>query len=198
MPIKPWKVLETSYFRHRFRIDKCELSNGNLLDATIFEFRTWANVLPLTKDGEVVLVGQYRHGVCDVVWEFPGGVVDDGEDPEAGARRELLEETGYITSNIIQIARLYPNPALQTNSLYGFLAFDVEKVSTQNLDPGEDIEVGLVSLDELVQMAKRGDFPNALQTAVLFHALAYMDRVHYFLTWEEHCENSCRDRIDSR
>ena len=39
MPIKPWKVLETNYFRSRFRIDKCELPNGNLLDATIFEFR---------------------------------------------------------------------------------------------------------------------------------------------------------------
>jgi hypothetical protein len=54
MPIKPWKVLETSYLRPRFRIDKCELPNGNLLDATIFEFGTWANVLALTKDNQVV------------------------------------------------------------------------------------------------------------------------------------------------
>src|SRR5688572_7162248 len=122
MPIKPWKVLESSYFRPRFRIDKCELPNGNLLDATIFEFRTWANVLALTKNDEVVLVRQYRHGVCDVLWEFPGGVVEDGEDPVEGVKRELLEETGYMASTIVQVGKLYPNPAFQTNAMYCYIA----------------------------------------------------------------------------
>jgi len=177
MSIKPWKVLETSYFRPRFRIDKCELTNGNLLDATIFEFRSWASVLALTKNGEVVLVKQYRHGICDVLWEFPGGVVEDGEDPMEGAKRELLEETGYAATTLIPVGRLYPNPALQTNALYCFLALDVEKVGEQNLDAGEDIEVGLLPLDELIEMAKCGDFPNALQSAVLFQALIHLNRI---------------------
>jgi 8-oxo-dGTP pyrophosphatase MutT (NUDIX family) len=177
MPIQPWKVLESNYVRPRFRIDKCELSNGYLLDAMILEFRAWANVLALTKNGEVVLVRQYRHGVCDVLWEFPGGVVEDGEDPMDGARRELLEETGYRADKFIPIGRLYPNPALQTNTLYCFLAVDAEKVGKQNLDAGEDIEICLVPLDELIEMAKRGDFPHALQTAVLFQALACLDRI---------------------
>ncbi|HSL47324.1 MAG TPA: NUDIX hydrolase [Anaerolineales bacterium] len=178
MTIKPWKVLETSYFRPRFRIDKCELSNGNLLDATVFEFRPWANVIALTKDGEAVLVRQYRHGVCEVMWELPGGVVDDEEDPLEGVKRELLEETGYTASKFVQVGRLYPNPALQTNTLYSFLALGAEKVGEQNLDAGEDIEVQLVPLDELIEMAKRGEFPHALQMAVLFQALAYLDRIH--------------------
>src|SRR6188474_1815299 len=103
MTIKPWKVLETSYLHPRFRIDKCELSNGNLLDATIFEFRSWANVVALTKKNEVVLVKQYRHGICDALLEFPGGVVEDGEDPMDGAKRELLEETGYLASRLIPV-----------------------------------------------------------------------------------------------
>lgn len=178
MTIKPWKVLETSYFRPRFRIDKCELSNGNLLDATVFEFRPWANVIALTKDGEAVLVRQYRHGVCEVMWELPGGVVDDEEDPLEGVKRELLEETGYTASKFVQVGRLYPNPALQTNTLYSFLALGAEKVGEQNLDAGEDIEVQLVPLDELIEMAKRGEFTHALQMAVLFQALAYLDRIH--------------------
>jgi ADP-ribose pyrophosphatase len=178
MPIKPWKVLETSYFRHRFRIDKCELSNGNLLDATILEFRSWANVVALTKNGEVVLVKQYRHGVCEALLEFPGGVVEDDEDPMEGARRELLEETGYSASTLIQVGQLYPNPALQTNTLHCFLALDAEKVGEQNLDAGEDIEVHLVPLDELIEMAKHGEFRHALMIAVLFFVLAHMDRIH--------------------
>ena len=178
MPIKPWKVLETNYVRPRFRIDKCELSNGNLLDATIFEFRSWANVMALTKEGKVILVRQYRHGVRDVLWEFPGGVVEDGEDPMEGVRRELLEETGYAAFTFIQTGKLYPNPALQTNTMYCFVALDAEKVSEQNLDAGEDIEVHLVPLNELIEMAKRGEFPHALEVAVLFEALVYLDRIH--------------------
>ena len=178
MPIKPWKVLQTSYFRPRFRIDKCELPNGNFLDATILEFRAWANVVPLTKNGEVVLIRQYRHGVCDALWEFPGGVIEDDEDPTEGARRELLEETGYTVSTIIPTGKLYPNPALQTNTLHCFLALDVEKVSEQNLDMGEDIEVQLVPLEKVIELARQGDFPHALDTAVLFQALLYMDRIH--------------------
>jgi ADP-ribose diphosphatase len=178
MPIKPWKVLETNYFRPRFRIDKCELANGNLLDATIFEFRSWANIVALTKNNEVVLVKQYRHGICDVLLEFPGGVVEDGEEPIDGARRELLEETGYQASHWTQVGQIYPNPALQTNTLYCYLALDAEKVSDQNLDAGEDIEVQLLPLDELIELAKSGQFQHGLMTAVLFSALACLGRIH--------------------
>src|SRR5215216_5362332 len=178
MSIKPWKVLEKSYFRPRFRIDKCELSNGNLLDATILEFHSWANVVALTQNGEVVLVKQYRHGVGDALLEFPGGVVEDGEDPMEGAKRELLEETGYSASQLIQVGQIYPNPALQTNTLHCFLALDAEKVGEQSLDAGEDIEVYLVPFNELVEMAKQGEFRHGLMTAVLFFVLAYMNRIH--------------------
>ena len=177
MTIKPWKVLETSYFRPRFRMDRVELANGNLLDATIFEFRSWANIVALTKTGEVVLVRQYRHGVREVLLEFPGGVVEDGEDPLEGAKRELLEETGYTASQWVEVGRLYPNPALQTNTLYCYLALDAGKVSGQSLDAGEDIEIHLMPLDELVELAKRGEFPHALMNSVLFSVLAHLGRV---------------------
>jgi len=178
MLIKPWKVLETSYFRPRFRIDKCELSNGNFLDATILEFRSWANVVALTKNGEVVLVKQYRHGVGEALLEFPGGVVEDGEDSMEGAKRELLEETGYSASQLIQVGQMCPNPALQTNTLHCFLALDAEKVGGQNLDAVDDIEVHLLPFDEWVEIAKRGEFQHGLMTAVLFFVLAYMNRIH--------------------
>ena len=177
MSLKPWKVLESSYFHPRLRLDKVELPNGEFLDATIFELSSWANIIALTKNNDVVLIKQYRHGVQEVLWEIPGGVVEDGEDPLEGVKRELLEETGYHASEFIQIGKLYPNPAFQTNTMYCFLALGAEKVTTQSLDDGEDIEVHLVPINELMAMAKRGDFPHALQVAALFHAFAYLDRI---------------------
>jgi len=175
MPITPWKVLESTYVRPRFRIDKCELHGGKLLDANIFEFRSWGNVVALTPNNEVVLIKQYRHGVRDVLWEIPGGIIEDGEDPMMGVKRELLEETGYTASEFIQVAKLYPNPALQTNSMYCFLALNAEKVEVQSLDDGEDIEVHLVLLSDLIEMTKRGEFLHALMVATLFHAMAWLN-----------------------
>ena len=177
MPLKPWKILESNYVRPRYRFDKVELPNGKFLEATALEFRTWASVLALTKDQQVVLVRQFRHGAQDICWKFPGGVVEDGESPLVGVQRELSEETGYTTSNIIEVGKFYPNPALQTNLMYGFLAYDVEKTAIQEFDDAEDIEVHLVPLDELIAMTKRGEFLHGLQVAVLFHALAYLDRI---------------------
>jgi 8-oxo-dGTP pyrophosphatase MutT (NUDIX family) len=178
MPLTPWKILESKKLHRVFRMDKCELVNGKILDAFVLEFQTWVNILALTKDNEAVLIKQYRHGVQETVWEFPGGIVEDGESPLEGAKRELLEETGYASSNIVQVRKCYPNPAIQNNTMYCFLALDAEKVNEQNLDDGENIEVHLVTLDELVKMTAKGDFLHALQVATLFHSLTYMGRIN--------------------
>lgn len=174
MPVKPWKILESTYLRPAFRLDQCELPSGKLLEAVVFEFRSWANVLALTKNKEAVLIKQYRHGVQDVLWEIPGGVVEQEEDPAEGVKRELLEETGYQVSQVIPVGKFYPNPALQTNTMYAFLALDAEWAAEQHLDEGEQIEVQLVPLDEVVAMAKRGEFSHALQVAVLFYAFNHL------------------------
>ena len=116
MPLKPWKILESNYLRPRYRFDKVELPNGKVFEATALEFRTWAAVLALTKNQEVVLVRQFRHGAQDVFWEFPGGVVDDGENPLDGVRRELSEETGYTTSNIIRGWKVLSKPCSANKS----------------------------------------------------------------------------------
>ncbi len=177
MALKPWKVLESRYIYPHFRVDKSELPNGKHLDAVVFEFRPWANVVALTKKREVVMIRQYRHGVQEVLWEIPGGVIEDGEEPLQGAKRELLEETGYTASEFIQVGQVYANPAIQTNSVHCFLALNAEKVSDQELDDGEDIEIHLMPLDDLIAMARRGEFPHALMVATLFHVLAYLNHI---------------------
>jgi 8-oxo-dGTP pyrophosphatase MutT (NUDIX family) len=177
MSITPWKILESRYQFPKFRIDSCELPSGKPYKAYVFEFDSWANVVALTKNNEVVLVKQYRHGVQKVLLELPGGVVDNGENPLEGAKRELMEETGYSAGSIIEVGRLYPNPAIQQNTLYCYLATDVELTGVQHLDEAEEIEVHLVPLDELVEMVRQGKFLHALNVAVLFQALAQLKKI---------------------
>ncbi len=177
MTITPWKVLSSRHIHPRFRIDSCELPTGKHLEAIIFEFRAWANVLAVTQDHQAVLIRQYRHGVQDVMWEIPGGVVEDEEHPIEGVKRELLEETGYASANIIPLGKFHPNPALQTNTMFCYLALDAEKVADQHLDGAEEIEVHLVPLDEILPMIQRGEISHALQVAALFHALLYLEKI---------------------
>jgi 8-oxo-dGTP pyrophosphatase MutT (NUDIX family) len=178
MTIKPWKILESHYIHKIVRIDKCELPNGMTLDGFVLEYGDWATILAVTKQQQVVLVRQYRHGAQKVMLELPGGAMDArDESPLQAARRELLEETGYDSEHFIQIGCVSPNPANQTNLIYSFLALDVEKVSGQNLDDTEDIEVELTPLDEVIRMAKGGELFQSMQVSTVFFALAYWDRI---------------------
>lgn len=177
MSLTPWKILESKYIRPRVRIDTCELPNGKIFEPMVFEYRRWANVFALTEKNEVVMIRQYRHGVQEIVWELPGGIVEDGEAVEDGARRELLEETGYTASTLIEIGRLHPNPASQTNTLYAYLATGATLVQEQHLDEAEEIEVHLIPFEEVIAMAKRGEISNALQVSLIFRVLAHMNRI---------------------
>ena len=174
MSLTPWKILSSRHIYPRFRVDTVEVANGKTFEPFVFEFRSWANTVAITKNNEVVLVKQYRHGVQKNLLELPGGVVDEGEDPLAGARRELMEETGYSAENFVEVGRIYPNPAIQENTLFCYLATDVELTGEQHFDETEEIEVHLVKLDELLDMVRNGKFKHALHVAVLFQALAHL------------------------
>lgn len=135
---------------------------GRTRDFVVMESPDWVNVVPLTEDGHVVLIRQYRHGVRAVNLEIPGGIIDAHEPPEAAALRELREETGYAAERVRSLCRVRPNPAIQSNYQFCYVAEGCRKVSTPQLDPFEHIEVVLARLDEIPGLIAREEISNAL------------------------------------
>ena len=181
MSLTPWKILSSKYLYRAngmaLRIDQCEIPNGNIFEPYVIETGTWVNIIALTKNREVILVKQYRHGAGQVMLEIPAGVMEaEDESPLQTAQRELLEETGYTSPKIIEVGNSYPNPATHNNLTYSFLALDAELVGQQDLDETEEIDVSLMPFDEFISLAKEGGLPQALHISALFFALAYMER----------------------
>lgn len=131
----------------------------------------WINIIPVTSQNEVVMIEQYRHGSDEVTLEIPGGMVDEGEKAEEAAARELLEETGYRAKDVVLLGRTRPNPAIQNNWLYSFLARDARFEQEPVFDSSEWTQVRLVSLNEIPALISRGAITHALVIAA-FHWLS--------------------------
>jgi 8-oxo-dGTP pyrophosphatase MutT (NUDIX family) len=140
----------------------------------------WVGVIPVVETDEgrkFVMVRQYRHGSGRPSLEFPGGIVDPGEDPVVAATRELIEETGYRADMILPLGSLSPNPAIMTNSFHAFIAEGCRLVKGQELDEHEDIEVLLVPEREAIDLVGGQDMGHALMTAALFFYSRYMGKI---------------------
>lgn len=132
------------------REDFCQRESDNLKGTFfVMENPDWVNVIALTEKKEVILIEQYRHGAEAVTLEIPGGMVDADESPDAAARRELAEETGYTSENFVCLGKSSPNPALQNNRIFHFLALGCRKTVETDFDEHESIAVKLADLPEI-------------------------------------------------
>ena len=136
-------------------------------DVHTFTARDWCNVVPVTADGRVLLVWQYRFGTGDFSLELPGGVVDPGEAPMDAAIRELREEAGATSKRVELISVLEPNPALQGNRLHSYVAWDIDLSHETQFDELEELESLLVPITELPNLLDDGVIRHALCTTVL-------------------------------
>lgn len=138
----------------------------------------WAIVIPrLSKNDKnyFVMVEQWRHGTSSILKEFPGGVVNDGEEAIEAAKRELLEETGYNIKNIQMLGSLYPNPAIMQNHCHIFFAECEEKPENQHTDTDEFINVSLVECEEIMKNMGCPPYQHALMCSALFLYLRHMN-----------------------
>ncbi len=131
----------------------------------VIESPDWVNVIPVTLDGEILLIEQYRHGTEDVTLEIPGGLVDEGESPDQCASRELTEETGFVAGKIIPLGRSRPNPAIQSNWIYHFLAEDCVGNGEKAFDEHESISVRKVKVGEIDGLIENGSISHSLVLA---------------------------------
>ncbi len=174
--MKKWKTLKTEVLFEsqfaKFRRESCELGDGRVMPSYyILDLKDWVNVVALTQEGKVILVRQYRHAAQQVTLEIPGGAIDRADlSPEVAARRELLEETGYEAGELLYSTFHLPNPALQTNKMWTCVFDSCIKKADPQWDEFEEIEVDIVSKEELNELVLSNQINHSLILASLFIA----------------------------
>jgi ADP-ribose pyrophosphatase len=160
--VQKWTVIERNYIYKtpfgNLRSDKVVLPNNQVIENYyVNEYPDWVNIVAITKNYEILLVKQYRHGCEDFFIEIPAGKVDEKEDSASAVMRELREETGY-TSDVppLKLGRFYTNPAVSNNTITTYFIKDCYKISEQKLDPTENVELLVIPVSEFEKMIKEG------------------------------------------
>lgn len=129
-------------------------------DREIVVHRGSAVIVPVFDDGTVALVRQYRHAARKDLLEVPAGSLDEGEDPETGAMRELEEEIGCRAARIEKIAEFYVSPGFLTEKMFVYLATALTETS-QNLEEDELIEIERLSIEQALEKIRGGEIEDA-------------------------------------
>lgn len=178
-----WKHLSSKYIHREkwfnLRADRVLKGSGDEMEPYyVFEFSDWVTVLPVTKEGKIILVKQYRYALGVWSYELPGGIMDPHEtDPVEAAKRELLEETGYTCEQIGQTAIVATNPATQNNRMYCYLATGCELTHATAFDENEEIELMLVSMDELKAMLRNNEIIQSLHVCSILYGLLKLEAI---------------------
>ncbi len=154
---------------HVYR-DEIRLPDGNLSFRELNRHIGAVCVIPVTAEGEVLCVRQYRYAVGEVLLEIPAGKLDyKEEDPASAALRELREETGAICGKLTYLGKYLGSPAILDETIHMYLA---EDLTFGELDPDEDefIELVRLPLSELVELVMKGEIPDGKTQATALRA----------------------------
>ena len=150
-------------------VDRVELPNGQTSVREIVRHPGAVCVVPVTDEGEVIMVRQFRYAFGQVLLEIPAGKTEPGEDPLLAAMRELEEETGTVAEKIEHIGELYTTVAIIDEKIQMYLATGL---SYKNAHPDEDefLEVVKLPLDTLVNMVMNGEIKDSKTQVALLKA----------------------------
>jgi ADP-ribose pyrophosphatase len=156
-------------------IDRLRLPDGGTTELEIIRHSGAAVVVPVTGDGEVLLVRQYRYATGEWLLEAPAGKLSPGEAPEDCGRRELEEETGWRAARLDRLGAVWSSPGFTDELLHLFLARDLQP-GTQALEQDELLTVVRKGLAEAVAMARDGRITDAKTVCALLRAAAALER----------------------
>jgi ADP-ribose pyrophosphatase len=156
-----WERLDTHYPYDypcfRIREDQVRLPDGQEVTYAYMETKGAVWVVPLTPDGQLVLIRQYRYAVDDWCWEIPaGGLHDHSGSLESLARRELAEEVGGSCGELVYVGWHYAGCSIENEICHVFLARDVRLDREPQREPGETIQTHLMPLDEALALVRSG------------------------------------------
>jgi ADP-ribose pyrophosphatase len=141
--------------------------NSSQLKAVVLETSDWVNIVALTPEGKILVVSQFRFGVGKTTVEIPAGLIESGEAPPEAAIRELKEETGYTTKDWEYLGWVEANPAFLDNRCHMWLARNVIKDHSPELDESEDVCVDELSIEEIFREIREGRMRNSLTLLAL-------------------------------
>jgi len=156
-----WRLISTDYpFTcrvFRLRRDRIQVGDRHELEFAYLETKGAVWIVPVTTDGKIVLIRQYRYAVDDWVWEVPaGGLFDHEGNPESLAAKELAEEIGGQCEALQYLGWFYGGPAISDLKCHVFIAHNTRLDRPPALEPTEMIQIHTVSIGEALQMARDG------------------------------------------
>lgn len=171
---KPWKTLTSRVVYQnpwiRVREDCAQRPDGSTTPYGVIETKPAVGVLPVTRDGTVWMVRQYRYALAeDHRWEIPTGAVEPGESSTEAARRELREEVGHDAGRLEPICEFYSSKSVMAERCELFLGFDL----TPAPEVGDDtayLEAAVFPFDEVLQMVLSSEIRDAMSVIAILHA----------------------------
>ena len=153
------------------RRDEVILPSGKLQEYHVFEIGPATVVVPVLKDGRVVMIGQYRYPHGKTHWELPAGRLNEGEDPETAAQRELLEETGYAPTRMQKLPGFYPTNGISDHYAHPYIAHDCEWIQKPELEDAEQITVQIFTRSEVEALLDNAQIEDAFAAITLMYWL---------------------------
>jgi ADP-ribose pyrophosphatase len=139
----------------KVRVDTVRTPSGKEAKRELVEHPGSVVIVPVTTDGKVLFIRQFRYATGDYLLELPAGLIDEGEDPIESAKRELIEETSYEAGTIRELCKIYISPGYTEELTTIFLAEDCTPVEHED-DEDEPIQMFPVDLRDLREMLVPG------------------------------------------